>query len=119
MIVFNRYLDLLSELFYRSDHVGIPFEEAKGRIEKYREYEDLTKSQRLSLYENYMDELARRYKEKQKSMEKRLTQEDETSERLGSDDETSDVDAKKNKKKRSKKDKDKEKEKDRKKSRNS
>jgi hypothetical protein len=64
-----RYLDLLSECFYRSDHVGIPFEEARAKLEKYREYTDLTKPQRISLYENYMDELSRRYKEKQKSMQ--------------------------------------------------
>lgn len=98
---FDSYLDVLSECYYRSDHVGTTFDEAKDTLSKYREFEDLTKEQRKSLFDNYMDELERRYKEKKKSMSELAKKTDDSSD----SDDSVDKKSKKRKKHKEKKDK--------------
>ena len=54
----DRYLDLLDDYYYRSDHVGIKWEEAKRELCRRSAYLDLSREKRKSLFLDHMKELA-------------------------------------------------------------
>lgn len=62
----DRYLDLLDDYYYRSDHVGVEWEDAKEELERHSAYRDLGRSERKKLFEAHMDELRGKLKGKLK-----------------------------------------------------
>ena len=54
----DRYLDLLDDFYYRSDHVGIEWDEAKREMSRHRAYQDLPRDSRKKLFLEHMEELA-------------------------------------------------------------
>jgi pre-mRNA-processing factor 40 len=64
----ERYVELLEEYFYRSDHVGVGWEEAKHLLERHSAYAALAKPDRSRVFAEYMEQLARKMEAKTKSM---------------------------------------------------
>ena len=54
----DRYLDLLDDYYYRSDHVGLQWDEAKADLCRHSAYLDLSRELRKSLFLTHMQELA-------------------------------------------------------------
>ena len=50
----ERFSQLLEEYYYRSDHVGVSWSEAKKSLSKHSAYEDLPKAERKRLFKEYM-----------------------------------------------------------------
>lgn len=53
----RKFVSLLEETFYLSDHVGLPWEEAKKTLQKRSAYDSVGKSDRKRLYAEYMEGL--------------------------------------------------------------
>lgn len=53
----DRFVELLEEYFYRSDHVGTPWSDAKKSLSKHSAYDDLPKDVRKRLFRQYMADL--------------------------------------------------------------
>jgi pre-mRNA-processing factor 40 len=67
----RRYQDLLEDLFYRSDHVGLSWEEAQPSLEKHGELipRDLTAEKMQHLFGAHMEQLQRLMTEKAARLE--------------------------------------------------
>jgi pre-mRNA-processing factor 40 len=65
-----RFIELLEDYYYRSDHVGITWEEAKDDLYKRSAYADLDRDSRKRLFEKYMAELAAKLPKKRVKQEK-------------------------------------------------
>ena len=50
----ERFTQLLEEYFYRSDHVGTSWSDAKKSLSKHSAYDDLPKAERKRLFKEYM-----------------------------------------------------------------
>ena len=64
----EKYISLLKENFYLSDHVGIKWDDAKQTLKRRSAYEALGHSERKRLFHEYMDELAEKLKQKSLAM---------------------------------------------------
>ena len=53
----ERFMQLLEEYFYRSDHVDTTWSDAKKCLSKHSAYDDLPKAERKRLFKEYMAEL--------------------------------------------------------------
>ena len=53
----ERFVQLLEEYFYRSDHVDTTWSDAKKCLSKHSAYDDLPKAERKRLFKEYMTEL--------------------------------------------------------------
>ena len=53
----ERFVQLLEEYFYRSDHVDTTWSDAKKCLSKHSAYDDLPKAERKRLFKEYMAEL--------------------------------------------------------------
>jgi hypothetical protein len=60
----DRYLDLLDELFNRSDQIELSWEEAKKELVGTSPYEALEKTERKRLFEEHLSELKNKLEEK-------------------------------------------------------
>ncbi len=62
----NRYLDLLEDLFYRSDHVGITWDDAQLRLDRTSSHipRDLSVESQKRLFKEHMSELRKLMEEK-------------------------------------------------------
>ena len=56
----DRYLDLLEEYYYRSDHVGIPWKEAEYDMERRSAFCDMPEDDRKRMYDDHMAALDRK-----------------------------------------------------------
>jgi hypothetical protein len=65
-----RFIELLEDYYYRSDHVGITWEEAKDDLYKRSAYADLDRDSRKRLFEKYMADLAAKLPKKRVKQEK-------------------------------------------------
>ena len=52
-----KYIALLQEYYYRSDHVEVTWDEAKRELDSHSAYSDLERSERKRLFEEYMTSL--------------------------------------------------------------
>jgi hypothetical protein len=64
----ERFIDLLEEYFYRSDHIGVAWDDAKRALDRHSAYDDLGKSDRKRIYAAYMEELENKMEAKTKSL---------------------------------------------------
>ncbi len=62
----NRYLELLEDLYYRSDHVGITWDDAQDRLDRNSSHipRDLTVETQKRLFKEHMSELRKLMEEK-------------------------------------------------------
>ena len=65
----ERYIELLQEYFYRSDHIGINWDSAKKMLDRHSAYENLGKNDRKRIFSVYMDQLNVKLEQKTKSMQ--------------------------------------------------
>lgn len=65
-----RFIELLEDYYYRSDHVGITWEEAKDDLYKRSAYADLDRETRKRLFDKYMADLAAKLPKKRSKPEK-------------------------------------------------
>ena len=56
----DRYLDLLEEYYYRSDHVGIPWKEAEYDMERRTAFREMPEVDRKRMYDDHMAALKRK-----------------------------------------------------------
>ena len=63
------FVDLLEENFYRSDHVGVSWDEAKDVLSKHSSYDAVTRSNRHRIFQSYMEQLAAKFELKKKNMQ--------------------------------------------------
>jgi hypothetical protein len=54
----ERYVQLLEEYYYRSDHVGVPWDDAKVVLGKHSSYDALEKVDRKRLFDAYMEQVS-------------------------------------------------------------
>jgi hypothetical protein len=64
----EKYLTLLKEHFYLSDHVGMKWEDAKPLLQRRSAYEALNRSDRKRLFSTYMNELSEKLNKKSLAM---------------------------------------------------
>jgi pre-mRNA-processing factor 40 len=64
----ERYIELMQDYFYRSDHVGLSWDDAKRYLERHSAYDALERSDRKRLFTSYMEELGRKMAAKTKAM---------------------------------------------------
>lgn len=64
----GRFLNLLEESFYLSDHVGMAWDDAKKILQKRSAYDSVGKSDRKRLFYKHMENLAAKMESKAKSM---------------------------------------------------
>ena len=53
----ENYVDLLQDYYYRSDHVGVVWDEAKGQLSKHSAFSKLPEGDRQPKFEEYMADL--------------------------------------------------------------
>ena len=56
----DRFLDLLEEYYYRSDHVGIPWKEAEYDMERRTAFREMPEVDRKRMYDDHMAALERK-----------------------------------------------------------
>jgi hypothetical protein len=64
----GKFLTLLEDHFYLSDHVGIQWEDAKKTLQKRSAYDAVGKSDRKRLFQKHMENLAAKMEAKTKSI---------------------------------------------------
>mmetsp|Transcript_24609 Transcript_24609/g.26920 ORF Transcript_24609/g.26920 Transcript_24609/m.26920 type:complete len:825 (-) Transcript_24609:144-2618(-) len=64
----EKYVSLLKEYFYLSDHVGVKWDDAKQKLQGRSAYDALSRSDRKRLFYSYMDELGEKLKQKSIAM---------------------------------------------------
>ena len=64
----DRFLDLLEDSFYRSDHLDVTWDQAKEFLSRHSSYDILAKADRKRLFTSHMDQLAKKMEVKTKSM---------------------------------------------------
>jgi hypothetical protein len=64
----EKYVTLLKEHFYLSDHVGMKWEDAKPSLQRRSAYEALNRSDRKRLFSTYMNELSEKLNKKSLAM---------------------------------------------------
>lgn len=64
----GKFLTLLEDHFYLSDHIGIQWEDAKKTLQKRSAYDSVGKSDRKRLFQKHMENLAAKMEAKTKSM---------------------------------------------------
>ena len=70
--VLQQLLDDTKGYYYRSDHIGVTWDEAKKVLERHSAYDALVKADRKRLFSTYMDGLSKRMEAKTKSMQSML-----------------------------------------------
>jgi hypothetical protein len=86
----ERFISLLQRYFYRSDHVDITWDEAKNDLRDHTAYDALDKSDRIRIFDLYMETLRRKLFEKQESMKRALLRSESSYQVAKKDDELSD-----------------------------
>ena len=71
----DKYISLLEEFYNRSDHVGIEWEKAKLDLSSYSEYDNLGRSDRKRLFQEYMTNLENMMQAKTKSLHESMLSE--------------------------------------------
>jgi hypothetical protein len=79
----TRFTELLEDYFYRSDHVGVAWEEAKRVLDRHSAYDALPKADRKRLFMTYMEDLSKKMESKAKAMKTLL--EDSSMQKLSGD----------------------------------
>mmetsp|Transcript_10007 Transcript_10007/g.8958 ORF Transcript_10007/g.8958 Transcript_10007/m.8958 type:complete len:896 (-) Transcript_10007:86-2773(-) len=64
----DRYIELLEEYFYRSDHIDVTWEDAKRLLEKHSAYDAINRNDRKALFYDYISELKKKMEEKTKNI---------------------------------------------------
>eukprot|EP00595_Chromulina_sp_UTEXLB2642_P001350 CAMPEP_0196762554 /NCGR_PEP_ID=MMETSP1095-20130614/2258_1 /TAXON_ID=96789 ORGANISM="Chromulina nebulosa, Strain UTEXLB2642" /NCGR_SAMPLE_ID=MMETSP1095 /ASSEMBLY_ACC=CAM_ASM_000446 /LENGTH=344 /DNA_ID=CAMNT_0042113795 /DNA_START=1638 /DNA_END=2672 /DNA_ORIENTATION=- len=64
----DRYIELLEEYFYRSDHIDVTWEDAKRLLEKHSAYDAINRIDRKALFYDYISDLKKKMEEKTKNI---------------------------------------------------
>lgn len=75
----GKFLTLLEDHFYLSDHIGIQWEDAKKTLQKRSAYDAVGKSDRKRLFQKHMENLAAKMEAKTKSMKLLIDSRDHSS----------------------------------------
>lgn len=68
----ERYIELLSDYFYLSEHINLSWEDAKKDLERHSAYDDLDRNDRKRLFLEHMSNLSAKMDAKNKSLRQLL-----------------------------------------------